>query len=123
MYVFISLLKSKYTKVVGKWFNGLELNMETVVWNREQEMPTSACSLPCEVGMIKKQQVIQVLIQICTNLFNSYNLKFIIFILRVIHAAGSATVVRRTSMSTMSLPAETAGRDFGRIQISSHVFL
>ncbi|EDV90912.1 metabotropic glutamate receptor [Drosophila grimshawi] len=43
-------------KVIGKWFNYLELNLETVVWNKEQEMPTSACSLPCEAGMIKKQQ-------------------------------------------------------------------
>ncbi|KAH8376012.1 hypothetical protein KR093_004800, partial [Drosophila rubida] len=43
-------------KVIGKWFNSLELNLETVVWNKDQEMPTSACSLPCEAGMIKKQQ-------------------------------------------------------------------
>ncbi|XP_017126111.1 metabotropic glutamate receptor [Drosophila elegans] len=43
-------------KVVGKWFNGLQLNSETVVWNKVAEQPTSACSLPCEVGMIKKQQ-------------------------------------------------------------------
>ncbi|KAH8255081.1 hypothetical protein KR038_010514, partial [Drosophila bunnanda] len=43
-------------KVIGKWFNGLQLNSETVVWNKEVEQPTSACSLPCEVGMIKKQQ-------------------------------------------------------------------
>ncbi|KAH8361312.1 hypothetical protein KR084_008914 [Drosophila pseudotakahashii] len=43
-------------KVIGKWFNGLQLNSETVVWNKEAEQPTSACSLPCEVGMIKKQQ-------------------------------------------------------------------
>ncbi|XP_039233107.1 metabotropic glutamate receptor isoform X3 [Drosophila yakuba] len=43
-------------KVIGKWFNGLQLNSETVVWNKETEQPTSACSLPCEVGMIKKQQ-------------------------------------------------------------------
>ncbi|KAL7726655.1 hypothetical protein ACLKA6_017698 [Drosophila palustris] len=43
-------------KVIGKWFNSLELNLETVVWNKEQELPTSACSLPCNAGMIKKQQ-------------------------------------------------------------------
>ncbi|KAH8309912.1 hypothetical protein KR059_003996, partial [Drosophila kikkawai] len=43
-------------KVIGKWFNGLQLNSETVVWNKEAEQPMSACSLPCEVGMIKKQQ-------------------------------------------------------------------
>ncbi|KAH8236307.1 hypothetical protein KR032_006873, partial [Drosophila birchii] len=43
-------------KVIGKWFNGLQLNSHTVVWNKEAEQPTSACSLPCEVGMIKKQQ-------------------------------------------------------------------
>ncbi|XP_017853726.1 metabotropic glutamate receptor [Drosophila busckii] len=43
-------------KVVGKWFNNLELNLDTVVWNREKDIPTSACSLPCEAGMIKKQQ-------------------------------------------------------------------
>ncbi|KAH8323927.1 hypothetical protein KR074_003157, partial [Drosophila pseudoananassae] len=43
-------------KVIGKWFNGLQLNSETVVWNKDVEQPSSACSLPCEVGMIKKQQ-------------------------------------------------------------------
>ncbi|ACY70470.1 metabotropic glutamate receptor [Drosophila virilis] len=43
-------------KVIGKWFNNLEINLDTVVWNKENEMPTSACSLPCEAGMIKKQQ-------------------------------------------------------------------
>ncbi|XP_030379803.1 metabotropic glutamate receptor [Scaptodrosophila lebanonensis] len=43
-------------KVVGKWFNNLELNLPTVVWNKEVDLPTSACSLPCEAGMIKKQQ-------------------------------------------------------------------
>ncbi|XP_055922412.1 metabotropic glutamate receptor isoform X1 [Eupeodes corollae] len=45
-----------YYKVVGKWFNQLELNLHDVVWNKEVEKPTSACSLPCDVGMIKKQQ-------------------------------------------------------------------
>lgn len=35
----------------------MQLNSETVVWNKDVEQPTSACSLPCEVGMIKKQQV------------------------------------------------------------------
>lgn len=44
-------------QVVGKWFNSLELNLQDVVWNHAQELPTSACSLPCEAGMIKKQQV------------------------------------------------------------------
>ncbi|XP_032588820.1 metabotropic glutamate receptor isoform X2 [Drosophila mojavensis] len=43
-------------KVIGKWFNSLELNLDTLVWNKANEMPTSACSLPCEAGMIKKQQ-------------------------------------------------------------------
>lgn len=44
-------------QVIGKWFNYLELNLDSVVWNKANEMPTSACSLPCEAGMIKKQQV------------------------------------------------------------------
>ncbi|XP_017155685.1 metabotropic glutamate receptor isoform X1 [Drosophila miranda] len=43
-------------KVIGKWFNSLQLNSQTVVWNKAADQPTSACSLPCEVGMIKKQQ-------------------------------------------------------------------
>lgn len=51
---------SKLFQVVGKWFNssdGLELNLNDVVWNHANELPSSACSLPCEPGMIKKQQV------------------------------------------------------------------
>ncbi|XP_037925369.1 metabotropic glutamate receptor isoform X2 [Hermetia illucens] len=43
-------------KVVGKWFDKLEFSEENMVWNRESEIPTSACSLPCQAGMIKKQQ-------------------------------------------------------------------
>ncbi|EDW83550.2 uncharacterized protein Dwil_GK13663 [Drosophila willistoni] len=44
-------------KVIGKWFNSLEMNLESIVWNnKELDQPTSACSLPCDVGMIKKQQ-------------------------------------------------------------------
>ncbi|XP_044256877.1 metabotropic glutamate receptor [Tribolium madens] len=44
-------------RVVGKWFNSLELNLDHLVWNNNQTVPpTSACSLPCEPGMIKKQQ-------------------------------------------------------------------
>lgn len=53
--------------MVGKWFNtsdGLELNLNEVVWNSNHlhgntsssELPVSACSLPCEPGMIRKQQ-------------------------------------------------------------------
>lgn len=51
--------------MVGKWIeNSLQLNLENVVWNSfnrtdMNELPTSACSLPCEAGMIKKQQVSQ----------------------------------------------------------------
>jgi hypothetical protein len=45
-------------QVVGKWFNSLELNLDHLVWNNNQTVPpTSACSLPCDPGMIKKQQV------------------------------------------------------------------
>ncbi|XP_017469484.1 PREDICTED: metabotropic glutamate receptor-like [Rhagoletis zephyria] len=47
---------SYHYKVVGKWFNQLEINITDVVWNKESELPISACSLPCEAGMIKKQQ-------------------------------------------------------------------
>ncbi|CAH0562056.1 unnamed protein product [Brassicogethes aeneus] len=44
-------------RVVGKWFNSLELNSEFLVWDHNSTVaPTSACSLPCEIGMIKKQQ-------------------------------------------------------------------
>ncbi|XP_059491291.1 metabotropic glutamate receptor isoform X2 [Neocloeon triangulifer] len=44
-------------KVVGKWFHSLELNIDELVWNRGLDViPTSACSLPCAVGMIKMQQ-------------------------------------------------------------------
>lgn len=53
-------------QVVGKWIeNSLKLNLEDVVWNSfsnrsdMSELPTSACSLPCAAGMIKKQQVIE----------------------------------------------------------------
>ncbi|XP_023158905.1 metabotropic glutamate receptor-like [Ceratitis capitata] len=46
-------------KVVGKWFKELELNIADVVWNKEYDLPTSACSLPCELGMIKKQQLFE----------------------------------------------------------------
>lgn len=52
--------------MVGKWYNtsdGLELNLNEVVWNSNHihngsssELPVSACSLPCDAGMIRKQQ-------------------------------------------------------------------
>lgn len=45
-------------RVVGNWFNSLELNLEHVVWHKNATSPpASACSLPCGRGMIKKQQV------------------------------------------------------------------
>ncbi|KAL1493265.1 hypothetical protein ABEB36_011350 [Hypothenemus hampei] len=44
-------------KVVGKWFNFLELNYEDLIFDHNLSgTPMSVCSLPCEVGMIKKQQ-------------------------------------------------------------------
>ncbi|XP_076261780.1 metabotropic Glutamate Receptor [Rhynchophorus ferrugineus] len=44
-------------KVVGKWFNFLELNQDILIFDHNlSTTPVSACSLPCEVGMIKKQQ-------------------------------------------------------------------
>lgn len=92
------------------------------MWNREQEMPTSACSLPCEVGMIKKQQVIKVLTYIHGYL-KVFNIYINVMVLRVILAAGSAIAVRRTSTFMTSLPAETADRDFGLTQISFLVSL
>lgn len=55
--------------MVGKWYNtsdGLELNLNDVVWNANHhnninatntnDQPVSACSLPCNAGMIRKQQ-------------------------------------------------------------------
>ncbi|XP_076222677.1 metabotropic Glutamate Receptor [Nomia melanderi] len=44
-------------RVVGKWFNSLDISTEDLVWARgTKDIPISACSLPCEPGMIKKQQ-------------------------------------------------------------------
>ncbi|XP_053982545.1 metabotropic glutamate receptor isoform X1 [Hylaeus volcanicus] len=44
-------------RVVGKWFNSLDIRTDELVWSRgTKDIPTSACSLPCEPGMIKKQQ-------------------------------------------------------------------
>ncbi|KAL6260303.1 hypothetical protein P5V15_007835 [Pogonomyrmex californicus] len=44
-------------RVVGKWYNSLDIHTEDVVWARgTKDIPISACSLPCEPGMIKKQQ-------------------------------------------------------------------
>ncbi|XP_034937479.1 metabotropic glutamate receptor isoform X2 [Chelonus insularis] len=44
-------------KVVGKWFNGLDINTDELVWAKGSDtIPISACSLPCEPGMIRKQQ-------------------------------------------------------------------
>ncbi|XP_018322676.1 metabotropic glutamate receptor isoform X2 [Agrilus planipennis] len=44
-------------KLVGKWFNKLELNHSEIIWkNNVSDIPISACSLPCGPGMIKKQQ-------------------------------------------------------------------
>ncbi|XP_017876533.1 metabotropic glutamate receptor isoform X2 [Ceratina calcarata] len=44
-------------RVVGKWFNSLDIHTEELVWSRgTKDIPISACSLPCEPGMIKKQQ-------------------------------------------------------------------
>lgn len=44
-------------QVVGKWFNSLDIRTEELIWARgTKDIPISACSLPCEPGMIKKQQ-------------------------------------------------------------------
>ena len=44
-------------QVVGKWFNSLDIRTEELVWARgTKDIPISACSLPCQPGMIKKQQ-------------------------------------------------------------------
>ncbi|XP_036142893.1 metabotropic glutamate receptor isoform X2 [Monomorium pharaonis] len=44
-------------RVVGKWYNSLDIQTEEMVWARgTKDIPISACSLPCEPGMIKKQQ-------------------------------------------------------------------
>ncbi|XP_057330958.1 metabotropic glutamate receptor isoform X1 [Microplitis mediator] len=44
-------------QVVGKWYNGLSINIEEFVWAKgDKSIPTSVCSLPCESGMIRKQQ-------------------------------------------------------------------
>ncbi|XP_023289799.1 metabotropic glutamate receptor [Orussus abietinus] len=44
-------------RVVGKWYNYLNMEPEELVWSRgTKDIPISACSLPCKSGMIKKQQ-------------------------------------------------------------------
>ncbi|KAH0950802.1 hypothetical protein HN011_007155 [Eciton burchellii] len=44
-------------RVVGKWYNSLDIRTEELVWARgTKDIPISTCSLPCEPGMIKKQQ-------------------------------------------------------------------
>nr|XP_034175458.1 metabotropic glutamate receptor [Osmia lignaria]XP_034175459.1 metabotropic glutamate receptor [Osmia lignaria] len=44
-------------RVVGKWSHSLDISTEELVWSRgTKDIPISACSLPCEPGMIKKQQ-------------------------------------------------------------------
>ncbi|XP_024944385.1 metabotropic glutamate receptor isoform X2 [Cephus cinctus] len=44
-------------RVVGKWYNSLNIRTEELVWSKGTEsIPISACSLPCAPGMIKKQQ-------------------------------------------------------------------
>ncbi|CAK9828387.1 Metabotropic glutamate receptor [Anthophora retusa] len=44
-------------RVVGKWFKSLDIRTEELIWSRgTKDIPISACSLPCEPGMIKKQQ-------------------------------------------------------------------
>ncbi|KMQ81916.1 metabotropic glutamate receptor [Lasius niger] len=49
--------KSPGRQVVGKWYNSLDIRTEEMVWARgTKDIPISACSLPCEPGMIKKQQ-------------------------------------------------------------------
>ncbi|XP_011297062.1 metabotropic glutamate receptor [Fopius arisanus] len=46
-----------YYRVVGKWYNRLDFHTDELVWAKGTEsMPISACSLPCEPGMIRKQQ-------------------------------------------------------------------
>ncbi|XP_066247281.1 metabotropic glutamate receptor isoform X1 [Euwallacea similis] len=44
-------------KVVGKWFSSLQLQHESLIFDHNVPgTPMSVCSLPCDVGMIKKQQ-------------------------------------------------------------------
>jgi len=95
----------------------LQLNSETVVWNKEAEQPTSACSLPCEVGMIKKQQVFFILVKMTVQFsheLDSY---------REIPVAGYATAANHSNTYMTSLPVKTAVQDFGRMQTSFPVML
>ncbi|XP_044742127.1 metabotropic glutamate receptor [Chrysoperla carnea] len=45
-------------RMVGKWLiNSLKLNLNELIWNNATNTPPpSDCSLPCEKGMIKRQQ-------------------------------------------------------------------
>uniref|UniRef100_T1IT32 G-protein coupled receptors family 3 profile domain-containing protein n=1 Tax=Strigamia maritima TaxID=126957 RepID=T1IT32_STRMM len=41
-------------KVIGKWFNGLRMDPDDIVWNgARREVPQSVCSQPCSIGQIK----------------------------------------------------------------------
>uniref|UniRef100_W5N799 Glutamate metabotropic receptor 7 n=1 Tax=Lepisosteus oculatus TaxID=7918 RepID=W5N799_LEPOC len=42
-------------KVIGQWMDSLQLNVDDMQWpNGEQDIPSSVCSLPCEMGYRKK---------------------------------------------------------------------
>lgn len=55
---------SHYYKVVGKWFDGLHLDLEDVIWP-SGTLTQSVCSLPCGVGEIKITQSGDVCCWIC----------------------------------------------------------
>lgn len=113
---FLYTFSHSYLQVVGKWFNSLELNLQDVVWNHAQELPTSACSLPCEAGMIKKQQVRVLFVLACHHKF-IWNPK----ICRVILAVGCVTIVRSTNTCTMRIRVVTAVLVDGHTKTSCRV--
>ncbi|KAF7997885.1 hypothetical protein HCN44_009283 [Aphidius gifuensis] len=45
-----------YYNVVGKWHNKLDFHTDQLVWAKGADNIPSQCSLPCEPGMIRKQQ-------------------------------------------------------------------
>lgn len=54
-------------KVIGKWFNGLQLDMNEIVWSGgRREIPSSVCSFPCGPGEVKIVQKNEACCWICS---------------------------------------------------------
>ncbi|XP_022245723.1 metabotropic glutamate receptor-like [Limulus polyphemus] len=55
-------------KRLGRWLDGLHLDLDEVVWNQgRRQIPVSICSAPCGVGEVKKMQVGDICCWICSS--------------------------------------------------------